>query len=317
MSTLSGPRPATSSGASSRSANEGTFSIVMRSALPSRHSAATAMRPPGASRVKRVSGSRIGRMPASSSTVATQMAFEPDIGGVSSGSMMMKPIAAFGSLAGTRRLTCRKTPPRGSFRRKFRNVPSLAMKRDCSHKVPPGGGGTPPTMTSPTSPSAWQLTTWMILDARIRGLLRCACGRGDGGRSRRALALDARRHVARDRHGALRDAVADDERESHFDIELAPALVQRAGEGGLALDLQRAALHRRVEAAPVRATQMLGDDEIERLAQRVGGGKAEQSLRGAVEAADRSCLVGEDHRIARGIDNPLRKAQAVIQPVVS
>ena len=39
-------------------------------------------------------------MPASSSTVATQMAFEPDIGGVSSGSMMMKPICAFGFFGG-------------------------------------------------------------------------------------------------------------------------------------------------------------------------------------------------------------------------
>ena len=52
------------------------------------------MRPPGASRVSRVSGSAIGRMPVSSSTVATQMAFDPDMGGVSSGSMMMKPICA-------------------------------------------------------------------------------------------------------------------------------------------------------------------------------------------------------------------------------
>jgi hypothetical protein len=50
---------------------------------------------------------------------------------------------------------------------KLRNVSSLAMKRDCSHKVSPGGGATPPTITSPTSPSAWQATTWMILEVRI------------------------------------------------------------------------------------------------------------------------------------------------------
>jgi hypothetical protein len=30
--------------------------------------------------------------------------------------------------------------------------------------VSPGGGATPPTMTSPTSPAAWQLTTWMTLE---------------------------------------------------------------------------------------------------------------------------------------------------------
>ena len=97
-------------------------------------------------------------MPVSSSTVATQIELEPDIGGVSSGSMMMKPICAFGFLGGTSRLTWRKTPPRGSFRTKLRRVWSLAMKRDCAQSVSPGGGATPPTMTSPTSPSAWQET---------------------------------------------------------------------------------------------------------------------------------------------------------------
>ena len=120
MSTVSVPKPLTSSGSSSRSANEGTFSMLMRSALPLRQSATTAIRPPGASSVRRVSGSCIGRMPASSSTVATQIAFEPDIGGVSSGSMMMNPICARGSLAGTSRLTWRKTPPRGSLSTKSR-----------------------------------------------------------------------------------------------------------------------------------------------------------------------------------------------------
>ena len=45
------------------------------------------------------------------------------------------------------------------------------MKRDCSHNVPPGGGATPPTITSPTSPSAWQETTWMILEARMDAVL--------------------------------------------------------------------------------------------------------------------------------------------------
>jgi hypothetical protein len=38
------------------------------------------------------------------------------------------------------------------------------MKRDCSQMVSPGGGATPPTITSPTSPAAWQLTTWMTFE---------------------------------------------------------------------------------------------------------------------------------------------------------
>ena len=96
-----------------------------------------------------VSGSVIGTMPVSSSTVATQIELEPDIGGVSSGSMMMKPIVARGSFGGTSRLTWRKTPPRGSLRTKLRSVWSSAMKRRCSQSVSPGGGATPPTITSP------------------------------------------------------------------------------------------------------------------------------------------------------------------------
>jgi hypothetical protein len=61
-------------------------------------------------------------MPASSSTVATQIEFEPDMGGVSSGSMMMKRICALWSLAGTNRFTWRKTPPRGSLRTKLQGA---------------------------------------------------------------------------------------------------------------------------------------------------------------------------------------------------
>jgi hypothetical protein len=103
-------------------------------------------------------------MPVSSSTVATHMAFEPDIGGVSSGSMMIQPICARG---GTSRFTCLNTPPRGSFNTKFRSVSSWATNRACSQMVSPGGGATPPTITSPTSPAAWQLTTWMTLVVRM------------------------------------------------------------------------------------------------------------------------------------------------------
>ncbi|MNL68494.1 hypothetical protein D3C87_1932270 [compost metagenome] len=61
-------------------------------------------------------------MPLSSSTVETQIELEPDIGGVSSGSMMMKPMVARGSFGGTRRLMWRKTPPRGSLSTKLRRA---------------------------------------------------------------------------------------------------------------------------------------------------------------------------------------------------
>ena len=71
-------------------------------------------------------------MPVSRTTVATHIEFEPDISGVSSGSMIMNPTAALGSLGGTNMLTWRKTPPRGSFRTNCRSSLSVAMKRDWS-----------------------------------------------------------------------------------------------------------------------------------------------------------------------------------------
>ena len=46
--------------------------------------------------------------------------------------MMIKPICAIGCFAGTSRFTCRKTPPRGSFRTNCAAL-VVAMKRDCSH----------------------------------------------------------------------------------------------------------------------------------------------------------------------------------------
>jgi hypothetical protein len=98
-------------------------------------------------------------MPVSSRTVETQIELDPDMGGVCTGSMMIQAAWARGSLGGTSRLTCLNTPPRGSFSMKLRSVSSSAIQRACAHKVSPGGGATPPTMTSPTSPAAWQLTT--------------------------------------------------------------------------------------------------------------------------------------------------------------
>ncbi len=101
---MSVPIPATSSGASSRSANEATFVISTLSQRPSRHAARASTTPPGASSRMTVSGSRISTMPVSSSTVAVQIAFEPDIGGYSVGSMMMKPASQSGRADGTIRL---------------------------------------------------------------------------------------------------------------------------------------------------------------------------------------------------------------------
>ena len=84
MSTVRALRPTTSSGASSLSAKEGTIATVTRSALPSRQSADDPDQT--ARRLERESRLRLlhRQNAASSSTVDTQIEFEPDMGGVSS-----------------------------------------------------------------------------------------------------------------------------------------------------------------------------------------------------------------------------------------
>ena len=147
--------------------NEGTFCIDIRRAFPLLHSALIFTKPAGASNIISVSGSCIGIIPVSKRTVATQMAFDPDIGGVVSGSIIIQPICAFGLTAGTKRFTCLKTPPLGSLSTKLRRVLSFSIHVRCSQRVSPGGGATPPTITSPTSPSAWHETTWITFELLI------------------------------------------------------------------------------------------------------------------------------------------------------
>ena len=104
ISTVNAPKLVVSSVASRRSANDGILQKRIRSTLPLLHSAVTRTSPPGASSVNSVSGSRMGKIPVSSSTVATQIVFEPDMGGTVSGSIMIKPMSAPGCLGGTSRL---------------------------------------------------------------------------------------------------------------------------------------------------------------------------------------------------------------------
>ena len=118
--------------------------------------------PPGASNVISVIGSCMGIIPVSSKTVATQIEFEPDIGGVSSGSIIINAASANAFFGGTNKFTCLNTPPLGSLSTKFRKVASCAIQVRWSQIVSPGGGKTPPTITSPTSPSAWHETICMI-----------------------------------------------------------------------------------------------------------------------------------------------------------
>ena len=93
-------------------------------------------------------------MPVSSSTVATQIVFEPDIAGYSVGSMMMNPASQSSRADGTIRFAWTATLPRGSRSSSRRNESSARSASICSKTVSPGGGSTPPTTTFPTSPPA-------------------------------------------------------------------------------------------------------------------------------------------------------------------
>ena len=169
MSTLIVPRPSTSIGASSAKANAGTFRKVTETHLPSRHSARMSTGPAGMSSRNRVSGSTIGIAPVSSSTVAMHIVLEPDIGGYSVGSMMIAPAAQSSRVDGTIKLTWRATEPRGSqINRRRTSSCSRSKASFLSIIVAPGGGRTPPVITSPCSPSAWQPITVMTRDAAIR-----------------------------------------------------------------------------------------------------------------------------------------------------
>ena len=182
-STVSVPSPSTSSGAASRSAKQATFVNSTLSQRPFRQAARTSTTPAGASSRTTVSGSCISTRPVSSSTVATQIVFDPDIAGYSVGSMMMKPASQSGRVGGTSRFAWTATDPRGSRSRNRRSESSARSACICSNTVAPGGGGTPSTTTLPTSPPAWQPTTVMVRRSGIGGdlsLYRPQRGRGNG-----------------------------------------------------------------------------------------------------------------------------------------
>ena len=170
--------------------------------LPSRQTARASTTPPGASRRTTVSGSCISTIPVSSRTVTVQIVFEPDMAGYSVGSMMMKPASQSSRVAGTTRFTWQATLPRGSRSSAFRS-PSPSSRRVCicSKTVAPSGGRTPPTMTLPISPPAWQPTTVIARRARIAGDDTTTSRRGGSLRGV-PRSLGDRDHDAGSRHGA-------------------------------------------------------------------------------------------------------------------
>ncbi len=77
-------------------ANAATLRNVTRVTFPPAQSARTRMSPAGDSSVSSVTGSIMGSIPVSSSTVTTHIVLVPDIPGYSTCSMITKPASASG-----------------------------------------------------------------------------------------------------------------------------------------------------------------------------------------------------------------------------
>ncbi len=130
--------PSTSTGASSVCGKQPTFVNSTDSQRPSRQRARASTTPPGASSRTTVSGSCISTMPVSSSTVVVAIVFEPDIGGYSVGSMMMKPASQSGRVAGTTRFSgARRCRGARAARGAAASRPSRRSVSICSKTVAP------------------------------------------------------------------------------------------------------------------------------------------------------------------------------------
>src|SRR5262245_31516560 len=90
------PKPGTLISRSPASMNDGTFVNSTSLTLPSAHWQRASINPAGASINKRVSGSIMALMPVSSTTVATQIALDPDMRGYLVATMIMKPTSSRG-----------------------------------------------------------------------------------------------------------------------------------------------------------------------------------------------------------------------------
>ena len=92
---------------------------VILSHRPSLQLATIFISPPGASKVRWVSGSVIGSIPVSRRAVAVQIVLEPDMGGYSLASMIIKPASASACVGGTIKFAELVAATRGSFKRNF------------------------------------------------------------------------------------------------------------------------------------------------------------------------------------------------------
>ena len=88
------------------------------------------------------------------------MVFEPDMGTYSVGSMMITPASQSGRVGGTMQIDVAGDAAARLAQQQATHVIMVAFHR--AHLLVHGGasgGSTPPTITSPISPAAWQPTT--------------------------------------------------------------------------------------------------------------------------------------------------------------
>src|SRR5574337_1728472 len=112
------------------------------------------------------------------------------------------------------------------------------------------------------------------------------------------------RHVPRHGHGTQHGAGAiRDQGKAHFDVELAARFVHRAGDCRAPVQARRTVLYGGVEAAPMGGAQVLGNDEVEALAEGLGGGVAEQGGGGLVPPRDDALPVRVDEGVSRLVED--------------
>src|SRR5260370_38632698 len=168
-STVTVPKPRTSTLASRCVTNAGTLRDVTFRTLLWCTSASTAISTAGVSSFRCVTGSMAFTIPVSISTVTTQMVLVPDIGGYSTCSMMTNPASASGWVEGRIRLQLAAGYPRGSrsMRRRMWSA-CWASQFFLSNMVCPGTSSTPPVITRPGSPQAWASTAVIMFENRNR-----------------------------------------------------------------------------------------------------------------------------------------------------
>jgi hypothetical protein len=116
----------------------------------------------------------------------------------------------------------------------------------------------------------------------------------------RALSFNALCYVAchGDRAKHFASSVAFYDCKGHLDIKPAPALVQGSRQRGPSLEFQSTLRQCCIEAAPVCGSEVLWNDQVKALAERLFCRKAKQRRTGVVPPNDFPLVVGADKSVS-------------------